>query len=286
MIAPHFRTLLLMGERGCGQENVVHLLQILSPCHAGPLLALNAAEAAKRLQSPKRLLQSVAGGVLFLDGVDQLTPEAQSDLLRLMRLNRHHLCALVAFSEYDLRALVVADGYSAALADDLGSFCLTVPSLRDRRADLPLLAEVFLREAQAASGRESTPLSLGSDLLDDLSLLDWPGNLDQLRCVVKLLVEAPPLHAQAAEPSRSTLLDASDLQVALARFDRDASLTGTVAANAHLVKLDQVVQEHIRAVLIACQGNKLRASEILGISRSTLYRMLGATPSGTLAMLA
>jgi transcriptional regulator of acetoin/glycerol metabolism len=91
----------------------------------------------------------------------------------------------------------------------------------------------------------------------------WPENLTQLHRAVDWLME----HRQGQT------LNASDLDAAIETVSqRPAPRTEA----ARLVKLDKVVQEHIRGVLVACNGNKLRAAEILGISRSTLYRMLDA----------
>lgn len=277
VVAPHFRTLLLTGERGSGAETVARLLQTLSPHGKGRFLSFNVAQdpdgVAKRLRSPRRLLQGVAGGVLYLHEVDRLSPEAQADLLRFLRLNRHHLCALIAFSSRDLRSLVVADGFSDSLAEYLGSFSISLPALRERRGDIPLLAESCLREACLRLDQPVPQLSEG--FLQEAMGLEWPGNLDQLRAVMELL----------AGSSTGAPLEAADLNAALVDWGQ-APGVNEASTDVRLVKLDQVMQEHIRSVLIACKGNKLRASEILGISRSTLYRMLDSNVSSSFPLLA
>src|SRR5262249_43754781 len=109
-----------------------------------------------------------------------------------------------------------------------------------------------------------------------ISEYTWPGNLDQLRSALSWMLE----HREGA-------LTPADLQAAIAEVRAEAEAVETPV---RMVPLDHIVQEHVRAVLIGCNGNKLRAAEVLGISRSTLYRMLDAasvsSATNPLALLA
>ena len=135
-----------------------------------------------------------------------------------------------------------------------------VESLRERAQDIPLLTHQFL-QAEATRQARSVP-SIDPALLAAIVDYTWPGNLDQLRSAIAWMLE----HCEGA-------LTAADLHAAIAEVRAD---TESAEIPVRMVSLDHVVQEHVRAVLIGCNGNKLRAAEVLGISRSTLYRMLDA----------
>ena len=149
--------------------------------------------------------------------------------------------------------------FSAELADSLGALRITLPPLRDRMEDVPDLLRAMLRD-QAAQ-LEMPPPELAPDLLTEVLKQVWMGNLEQLRTVALGLVER----------GGGVELRAADLHAVLSAVPnppkRDRRET-------RMVSLDQIIQEHLRSVLFACNGNKLRAAEVLGISRSTLYRML------------
>ena len=258
-LAPHVHTLLLTGEHGCGAEIVARLLHSLSPNRRGPFVSLDPVSIRLHLRSPKRLLRDVTGGVLFIDDVNRLPAKTQGDLVRLLRLNRLNPCTVIAFASQDLEALSARGTFSPHLAEALGNVSLGVPALRERAEDLPLLMEALLREAYASAGVPAPTIS--SCFRDQALQFDWPGNLSQLRSMMCLL----------ASSAHSSTLKVADFLTALTRL-RHSEVDEQGLAR--LVKLDVVVQEHIRSVMIACHGNKVRASEVLGISRSTLYRIL------------
>ena len=160
----------------------------------------------------------------------------------------------------DLRPLVSAGTFNGELFANLGSLRLHIPSLRERLQDIPLLTHQFL---QAEATRQARPIpSLDPGFLGAITEYTWPGNLDQLRSAIAWMFE----HCEGA-------LTAADLHAAIAEVRVE---TESLETPVRMVPLDHVVQEHVRAVLIGCNGNKLRAAEVLGISRSTLYRMLDA----------
>lgn len=240
---PHFRTLLLTGERGTGADTVAQILHSLSPFCTGTFLRLDPAAAQRRLRKPRRLLREATGGVLYLSNVDQLSAEGQASLERLLRLNRLHPCALITSTCRDLRSLAAAGAFSRALAESLGSIQIDIPSLQDRREDIPLLAESLLREACASSEAPSSETrvpKLTPGFLEAASQYDWPGNLDELRSAMSLLASMP----------HTGNLEAHALESALESL-RHASQAAEAPAAVRMVKLDLVVQEHIRSVLTA-----------------------------------
>jgi DNA-binding NtrC family response regulator len=260
LLAPHFRIALLMGEPGCGAEAVAEALHDLSPFAGGPLVRLRAVDAERQLRHPGSLLGNGRRSGLFLSDVDRLSLKAQESLLRLLKLRRHRRIAVVAFTSQDLRPLVSAGSFNGELFANLTSLRLQIPSLRERVQDVPLLTHQFL-QAEVRRLNRALP-RLDSTFVAALTEYTWPGNLEQMQATMAWLME-----------HRDDHLCAPDLHAAISEARVDAEQND---APVRMVPLDDVVQEHVRAVLIGCNGNKLRAAEVLGISRSTLYRMLDA----------
>lgn len=259
-IAPYFRTVLLTGEPGSGLDTVAKALHSLSPMAARPLVTLPASECEREITAAA--LQRWARQTVFLPDLETLSPGAQHAVLHLLRRRRAHDIAVIAASHRELRPLVSAGSFSAGLAMQLGSLTLAVPPLRQRREDIPSLATHLLAAEADAAGVPAP--TLDRDVYEALCKEQWPGNLDQLRAVLRKLLNQQ-------EPTGLTGL-----------VEQAATATAAaVPVPARLMKLDDVMYEHIRAVLLACNGNKLRAAEVLGISRSTLYRMLDAQSIAT-----
>jgi DNA-binding NtrC family response regulator len=271
-VAPHFRAALLTGEPGCGDEQVARALHGLSPAARQPFVVLGAVEAERRFARPAAgLAASPAEGMVYLPEASRMSRTAQAGLLA--QLQGAHawqhspaqggmgrgLLQVVAFTGTGLRPLVSAGGFSAELAGVLEALRVAVPRVRERGEDIPhLMRYMAQRTAEEMGGRTA---DLSSGFLEEAARFDWPGNLDQMRAAMRLLVKR----------SADVPLQAGDLAEALEEL---AAMQPAAPAGPRLVKLEQVVQEHIRSVLIGCNGNKLRAAEVLGISRSTLYRML------------
>jgi DNA-binding NtrC family response regulator len=265
-VAPYFRTALLTGERGCGEEAAAHVLHQLSPRSHDPFLALTPAETELRFGSEQLATTLAAEGMLYLPRPERLPKSAQIALLRLLRERGSNAPRIVAFAERGLRPLVTAAGFSPELAESLNALRIALPSLRERHEDIAELLTRMLRDFAALSGNE--PPRLGVDLLEAATSSPWPGNFNQLYCVANGLMEL----------KGKDVLGAEDLAAVLGAIPQPAP---TDRREIRTVRLDDVIQEHIRAVLFACNGNKLRTAEVLGISRSTLYRMLEAQAPST-----
>jgi DNA-binding NtrC family response regulator len=270
LLAPHFRIALLTGEPGCGADAVAQALHDLSGFAGTPLVRIRATDADRLLRHPGTLFDGSPRGALFITDIDRLSTGSQSVLLRLMKLRRHRRIAIVAFTSVDLRPLVSAGNFSAELFANLSSLRLQIPSMRERAQDIPLLTHQFF-QAEAKRLDRSVPHLDASFMLAVIEYT-WPGNLDQLRGAVAWMLE-----------HRDNVLSAADLHAAISEVRAEPETAEVI----RMVPLDHVVQEHVRAVLIGCNGNKLRAAEVLGISRSTLYRMLdAASVPGTSSPLA
>ncbi len=272
-VAPYFRSLSLTGEPGCGEEAVARLLHQACPLHELEFVMLHAAEAEARFASDS-LAAWRKVGLLYLPEAERLSRAAQEGLLRMMRQQGAQSTRVVAFVGRGLKPYISAGFFLAELAGCLASLRMALPVLRDRVADLPILIQSRLqwrRIEQTKVGLRTRPLHVTEAFLHAAAEYAWPGNLFQLNDVMDWLME----HRAGA------MLDEGDLAAALAVCAVPS--TGQ-PAQARMVRLDQVMQEHIRGVLVACNGNKLKAAEVLGISRSTLYRMLDAAEPGSLLL--
>ena len=262
-VAPYFRLALLTGERGSGSEAAARALHSLSALSARPFTILTPADCEARLTGP--VPPRLANETVYFPEVDHLSAAAQQGLLRLLRARRPQQICVIASARGDLRPLVSAGGFSGILATQLSALHIALPALRERREDIPAIATHLL--AVEAHTRGVLPPAAPPSFLETLTEQAWPGNIDQLQTVLRRFLERHP---------------GCDLDSAHFRSLLDASFQAPLPAAepVRLLRLDQVVQEHIRAVLLRCNGNKLRAAEILGISRSTLYRMLDAQAAG------
>ena len=238
-IAPHFKTVTLIGEPGCGKSDVARELHRLSPMADGPFICCTAEEFASGA------VEEVRFGTLYLKHVGALPAAAQDQLLlRLHKLDsRGNDARLIVANDAPLRGFVASGRMRQELYTRVAAIEIRVASLRERLEDIPLMtAELTVHEDVHTRFREH----------------GWPGNLRELR----------DLLGQAYLISGGSCIELSHLP-------------GFVAAPRHTefhepaeARLEIVMKRHVVDVLERCSGNKLRAAEMLGISRSTLYRML------------
>jgi DNA-binding NtrC family response regulator len=297
-IAPYFRIALIRGEVGAGKQQIARILHEASPAADGPFVVVHASQFSAELdesaylRSAGSLLDKTEGGTLYLKCMGELTFPQQSALLRFLQSSwerrgassnpgrrglerrnsrlaqiRNSGTRILVASDRDLRTLSSVGQFRQDLYAQISAVEILVPPLRQRTEDIPQLATALLHRLAEQTGQSSK-------LFSDATLLHlkerrWPNNLRELECVV----------AQAAAVAEGGVIELSHLLPSAEPASPAAS------EPPRLDRLDDVVQRHVLDVLTRCNGNKLRAAEMLGISRSTLYRMLGSNSDSINSLL-
>ena len=290
-VAPARSTVLLIGESGTGKELVARAIHQHGPRSSAPFIAVNCGALTETMLEAelfghvkgsftgatvdrKGLWEEAEGGTLFLDEIGETSPAMQVKLLRALQEGEIRRVGasksqtvdarVVAATNRTLEDEVAAGRFRKDLFYRLSVVTLRVPSLRERRADIPLLAERFLHVASSNVGRK---LRFEENTLNQLTAYDYPGNVRELQAAVEY----------AALHSRGSVVMPEDLPPKLqspelrARSARRPALQNELFAQ--LPTLDELERQYLIHVLDAVQGNRTRAAEIMGIDRRTLYRM-------------
>jgi len=288
-LAPHYATVLISGPAGAGKELVAHALHTLSPaarerfavCHcSGPISTLVESQLFGHMRGSfsgatdarPGLFEYADGGTVFLDEIASLSAVTQGKLLRaiesreVQRLGsaetRKVNVRLIAATNRDLRAEILAGRFREDLFLRLGAIEIKVPSLNERPEDIPILVQHFLKKYGRAYGKRLLGLSRRTQVA--LQRYDWPGNVRELENAI----------STAAPAASADFVDLGDLPAYLRRTARRSTLSG---ADWQPLPLDEVRRMHIERVLELCKGNRVRASQVLGIGRTSLYRFLKRT---------
>ena len=240
-VAPTPTTVLLMGESGTGKSQIARRIHYASLVSTGPLVEVHCAALPEALLESelfghekgaftgaqlRRLghLAAAEGGTLFLDEIGDITPATQVKLLRFLQdrvyvplgstTERTASVRVIAATNRDLKAGVAAGTFREDLYYRLNVFPITVPPLRDRVEDIPVLAWTFIEEFARASGKRID--SLSKESLAALRRYPWPGNVRELRNLIERaiilargprLVVEPPALAAVAPPTSANLAE-------------------------------------------------------------------------------
>lgn len=297
-VADRPTSVLVVGESGTGKELVARQLHTLSARHAGPFVAINCAAMPETLleselfghtrgaytdahAAREGLFVRSGGGTLFLDEIGDMPMSLQPKLLRALQdrvvrpvgsdTDVPFDTRVVAATHKDLDAAVAAGTFRADLLYRLDVVRLEVPPLRERGADVLLLAHHSLKRIATRFGRETPTLSAASARL----VLDftWPGNVRELQnCMERAVVMA----------------DGEVIEVAHLphRLREPSAVTATLGAMSSALRcLADVERAHIERVLRACDGNKVQAAKVLGIDRKTLHRKVTQYASGKMTQV-
>jgi transcriptional regulator with GAF, ATPase, and Fis domain len=219
------------------------------------------------ISNSKGLFQQADGGTLFLDEIGDISPRLQAKLLRVLQEGELRPLGgqktlkvdvrVIAATNRDLGAMVRAGEFREDLLFRLNVLPIHIPPLRERREDIPALAEAFVARVRAEQGRED--LGLAPDAVQKLVACDWPGNVRQLQNVIE---RSFALHS-------GPVLNADQILILSGAGGDCADETE------HLLPLAEVEMRHILRVLAAHNGNQVVSARVLGIGRSTLRRKLG-----------
>jgi transcriptional regulator with PAS, ATPase and Fis domain len=277
-------TVLIQGETGTGKELVARAIHAASARADRPFVVIDCAALPEALFESELfghergafsgaltarpgLFETSAGGTCFLDEIAELTPPLQARLLRALQERAIRRVGgnepipidvrIVAATTRDLHALVSAGEFRDDLYYRLNVVTIAVPPLRERATDIPLLAQHFLEKFAEETGRPVKRLAPPTLAL--LASYQWPGNVRELEHAIEravalassetLLPEDLPSHVRQ-EPAPAPRLPATGMT------------------------LDDVKRWYIQKVLDEAGGNKVRAADLLGINRRTLYRIL------------
>lgn len=283
-VAPSNAPVLIQGETGSGKEVVARLLHDLSRRAAGPFLAVNCGAVSRELleselfghekgaftgaAGPKiGLVAAAEGGTLFLDELGEMPGPMQVGLLRFLDRGEYRPVGstrtlqadvrIVGATNQDIGSLVSQGRFREDLLYRINTVTLHVPPLRERRDDIPALAEHLLQTVRAAG----TPRrSLSPDAVRHLCAHHWPGNVRELRNVIERLL---------LMSSETPTITGEEVKQALPK-GQDSLQTGDLSQ----CSLDDIERLHIRRVLAACEGNKTQTAKILEIDYKTLLSKL------------
>ena len=284
-------TVLVEGETGVGKELVARGIHEASPRRAGPFIAVNSAGLSESLLSSqlfghskgaftgatadqRGFFEAASGGTIFLDEIGDLPSPMQAALLRV--LQEHEITRLgetrtrkvdvrvVAATHKNLIAEAAAGRFREDLLFRLRVARIHLPPLRERKTDIPLLVEHFLRSASKQIGK--TVESVHADAMQCLLAYDWPGNVRELRSCVDFAL----IHC------RSALVHVSDLPPEIRSLQ--SITTSAIEAVAEFTGDER---QRILQALDKAGGKRLLAAKLLGISRATFYRRLQALGMGS-----
>lgn len=289
-VAPSKSTVLIIGESGTGKELVARSIHQHSAREKGPFVPVNCGALTETLLEAelfgyvkgsftgaatdrKGLWEEAEGGTLFLDEIGETSPAMQVKLLRVLQekeirrvgatKNSKVDARVIAATNRDLEKEVETQTFREDLFYRLSVVNLPVPALRERRSDIPLLAERFLRGAAENAGRG--PLKFSEETIKTLTAYDWPGNVRELESAI----EYAALHARGAEITPDDLpprLQSAEVRLAAQRSPLAALFDD-------LPTLDELERRYLLHVLEVVGGSRTNAASVMGIDRRTLYRM-------------
>jgi len=279
-IAPYFKTALITGETGTGKEVIAKALHASSPWAKHPFMVCNCGALVENLieselfghqkgaftgadRDKVGLFEAAGDGTLFLDEIGEMPLSFQPHLLRVLqngefrRLGSNKAstarCRIIAATNRNLEQDVKEGRFREDLFFRITPLVIKIPPLRDRKDDLPLLSKALLDKFIQRTAKKVFGISRPAQGL--LLAYNWPGNVRELESVLE----------QAAMLTTESFIRVDDLPAHLKTSKTEQPVP---------LSLGAVEKKHVETVLLQCQGNRTRASKILGISRRSLIRKI------------
>jgi DNA-binding NtrC family response regulator len=279
---------LITGESGTGKELVARAIHFRGSFANRPFVAVDCGSLVPTLieselfgyekgaftgamRSKPGLFQSANGGTIFLDEIGELPLEMQAKLLRVLQEKEVRPVGsnqrikvdvrVIAATNRDLETEYRAGRFRKDLYFRLDVVTIRLPSLRERRSDIPMLAHWFLDRHAKASGTQVTGTAMKF-----LLQYDWPGNVRELENCIE----------RATALGDGKLIDVSDLPPSISSYARATDSAEAVSPQSTLTSndLEDIERATIQRVFEQVNGDKVMAGKMLGISRATLYRKL------------
>lgn len=282
-VAPTDATVLLLGETGTGKEVFAQAIHHGSKRATKPFMALNCSAFGKDLleselfghkagaftgaaKDKRGLIEEANPGTLFLDEIGEMHIDLQAKLLRVIETGEFIKVGdtkasrvdvrIIAATNRDLQQEVEQGGFREDLYYRLNVFTIPLPALRDRKKDIPAIAEYYMHFFDRKSGKRIDGMS--KEFLEHLQQHEWKGNIRELKNIIEravILADGPQLTVENLP---------SELQV------QGLRMTGPISA----FDLASVEKLHIQRVLNHTRGNKTEAARLLNIGLTTLYRKI------------
>lgn len=282
-VAPTSANVLISGASGTGKELVARAIHAHSTRASLPFVAVNCGAFAENIleselfghergaftgatSSRAGLFEAASGGTLFLDEISETQPSFQVNLLRAVQeqqirrvgSNRHIQVdvRIVAATNRNLGALIQSGTFREDLYYRLGVVTVQLPTLEERREDIPPLVHNFLDQSNKRNKRK---VQITPEALDFLSHMPWPGNVRELENIIeRLAIFCVSGEIGIADVER-------ERKSGLSIVTRDGASENTPTS------LEEMERQHIARVLQEADGNKSKAARALGIERKTLY---------------
>jgi len=296
---------LLLGESGTGKELFAHAIHLGSKRKQGPFVSINCAAICSELSDSLLFghkkgaftgaisdhagyFEQADGGTIFLDEIGDMNSDIQAKVLRVLQERKIRRVGEKTEKNIDIRVISATNhDFSKAIRNNtfredlyyrLEEFPISIPPLRERREDIPMLASYFLD--QFCSTNNLGPMQVSDIALSNLADYPWPGNVRELknavqraavtasgpfieRLAISLQTPRPPLEKSEPLPTVSEYQDRPPLRPQEKRNENDPTVT-----------MDELEEEAVRTAFDKYKGNAVRAASSLGISRATFYRKL------------
>ncbi len=287
-------TVLILGESGTGKELIARAVHNTSTRSAMPFVKVNCTAMPENLleselfghekgaftgadEAKKGLFEVADHGTIFLDEIGSVPMSMQVKLLRALQekeirrvgstKDRKIDVRVIAATNEDLHARIAANEFREDLFFRLSVIPINIPSLRERKTDIPLLVKHFVNEFEQEHGRR---IAISEEAMKSLTEYSWPGNIRQLENLMKRL-------AILTESGEITVSDLPQDIVGFQKTERIENIQAYEEGDAFISLkeyLKNVEVAYIKNVVDYCEGNKDEAARILEISLATLYRKL------------